>query len=140
MRTAAAAALGAPVGAPRRAARAAAAAPGGVRGAARGARQQLRSALLRRPGSGALPQRSALLVRAAASSPGSSPSGNDPALTVAFDNESDTKSTVVSIVASNRPGVLHCLTQTFKDLDLAVNKAEVDMRGELLAGAACASA
>jgi hypothetical protein len=61
--------------------------------------------------------------------------GGDPALSVSINNASDAKSTVVSVKASNRPGVLHAITTTFKDLALNVNKAEVDMDGDLLAGA-----
>jgi hypothetical protein len=62
-------------------------------------------------------------------------SGGDPALSVTINNASDGKSTVVLVKCSNRPGVLHAITTTFKDLALNVNKAEVDMDGDLLAGA-----
>jgi len=58
----------------------------------------------------------------------------DPALVVVFDNSSDPKSTVISVKASNRPGVLHAITTTFNDLALSVNKAEVDMADGLLSG------
>lgn len=59
----------------------------------------------------------------------------DPALVVVFDNKRDSKSTVISVKASNRPGVLHAITTTFNDLALNVNKAEVDMADGLLSGA-----
>jgi hypothetical protein len=67
-------------------------------------------------------------------------SGGDPALSVTINNASDGKSTVVLVKCSNRPGVLHAITTTFKDLALNVNKAEVDMDGDLLAGARRAGA
>ncbi len=72
--------------------------------------------------------------RAAAASGGLS-GGRDPALTVSFDNAGDARSTIINVKASNRPGVLHAITTTFKDLALSVNKAEVDMDGDLLSGA-----
>jgi hypothetical protein len=72
--------------------------------------------------------------RAAAASGGFS-GGRDPALTVSFDNAGDARSTIINVKASNRPGVLHAITTTFKDLALSVNKAEVDMDGDLLSGA-----
>ena len=73
--------------------------------------------------------------RAAAAANGSAAGGRDPALTVSFDNAGDTRSTIINVKASNRPGVLHAITTTFKDLALSVNKAEVDMDGDLLSGA-----
>ena len=73
--------------------------------------------------------------RAAATGGGSASGGRDPALTVSFDNAGDTRSTIINVKASNRPGVLHAITTTFKDLALSVNKAEVDMDGDLLSGA-----
>ena len=71
--------------------------------------------------------------RAAAASGGNG--SGDPALSLSFDNACDEKSTVIFVKASNRPGVLHAITTTFKDLALSVNKAEVDMDGDLLSGA-----
>jgi hypothetical protein len=73
--------------------------------------------------------------RAAAGSGGNVTGGRDPALTVSFDNAGDARSTIINVKASNRPGVLHAITTTFKDLALSVNKAEVDMDGDLLSGA-----
>ena len=73
--------------------------------------------------------------RAAAAAGASAAGGRDPALTVSFDNAGDTRSTIINVKASNRPGVLHAITTTFKDLALSVNKAEVDMDGDLLSGA-----
>lgn len=38
----------------------------------------------------------------------------DPGFAISFDNTSDARSTVVEIKATNRPGVLHAITTTFK--------------------------
>jgi hypothetical protein len=69
-----------------------------------------------------------------AASGGGLSGGRDPALSVSFDNAGDARSTIINVKASNRPGVLHAITTTFKDLALSVNKAEVDMDGDLLSG------
>ena len=46
--------------------------------------------------------------------------------TVVIDNNSDSKYTVVQVHARNGPGLLTALTAAFRDLDLSVDRADVD--------------
>ena len=111
--------------------------PGGACGAASAARcsPTLHQATTSRAARAVRRRRIATSPRAAAANGGSAAGGRDPALTGSFDNAGDARSTIIIVKASNRPGVLHAITTTFKDLALSVNKAEVDMDGELLSGA-----
>jgi starch phosphorylase len=47
---------------------------------------------------------------------------------VSVDNESDDQYTVITVRASNRPGLLQTVTSTFRDLGLEVAKATVDIK------------
>lgn len=53
---------------------------------------------------------------------------------VTLDAKSDPTFTVLTIRATNRPGVLNSITATLKDLVLSVSKAVVDLDGSVVAG------
>ena len=58
-------------------------------------------------------------------------SGEDDKLSVEVDTESE-EYTVISIKATNRPGILQAMTTTLTDLGLNVEKAVVDMEDDLV--------
>ena len=60
------------------------------------------------------------------SADGGSTSEEKPYAEVEIDCEADPSYTVISVKASNRPGLLSALTKTFRDLGIDVNKAVVD--------------
>ena len=55
----------------------------------------------------------------------------DGNLSVTVDGTSDPKLTVISIQATNRPGILQLLKSTLEDLGLNVERTEVDMENDL---------
>ena len=57
----------------------------------------------------------------------------DADLSIVVDGDSDAQFTIVSIKATNRPGILQLMKTTLEDLGLSVEKTEVDMEGDLTA-------
>ena len=55
------------------------------------------------------------------------PSVEDANLTVVVDGASDPANTVISVRATNRPGILQLMKMTLQDLGLTVERTEVDM-------------
>jgi|TARA_B110000967_G_scaffold35718_1_gene34837 hypothetical protein len=55
----------------------------------------------------------------------------DDNLSVTVDGSSDPRMTVISIRATNRPGILQLLKSTLEDLGLCVERTEVDMEGDM---------
>lgn len=66
--------------------------------------------------------------------PGTVPILRASASQVSIDATSDPKHTILTIRATNRPGVLNSITATLKDLVLNVSKAVVDLEGSVVAG------
>lgn len=58
--------------------------------------------------------------------------GEDEQLVVVVDGSSDPALTVVSVKATNRPGILQLMKSTLEDLSLNVERTEVDMDGDLV--------
>ena len=73
---------------------------------------------------------SSLRINAAAEKPAASAEG-DANLMVSVDGSSDPAQTIISVRATNRPGLLQQMNSTLEDLGLNVEKTEVDMDGDL---------
>lgn len=58
--------------------------------------------------------------------------GDDKNLEVSVDGSSDKALTIVSVKATNRPGILQLMQMTLEDLSLNVERTEVDMDGDLV--------
>ena len=56
----------------------------------------------------------------------------DEQLVVVVDGSSDPALTIVSVKATNRPGILQLMKSTLEDLSLNVERTEVDMDGDLV--------
>ena len=55
----------------------------------------------------------------------------DDQLEIVVDGSSDPAQTIISVRATNRPGILQLMKSTLEDLGLNVEKTEVDMEGDL---------
>jgi starch phosphorylase len=73
---------------------------------------------------------SSLRINAVAENRAASAEG-DANLVVSVDGSSDPAQTIISVRATNRPGILQQMKSTLEDLGLNVEKTEVDMDGDL---------
>ena len=74
-----------------------------------------------------------MIVQALAEGADISDVEGDADLSIVVDGDSDAQFTIVSIKATNRPGILQLMKTTLEDLGLNVEKTEVDMEGDLTA-------
>ena len=71
-------------------------------------------------------------VTTGTSAAGEGEGSEDSQLAVVVDGTTDPSLTVVSVKATNRPGILQLMKTTLEDIGLNVEKTEVDMDGDLV--------